>query len=279
MSGQKKNPTAGSLYSVDNTIFTRARDTGSDREREGNYMCVFIETSCSVQRGAVEWKTKPFQTVLSNHNIFTALSDCLAQTDAISPTRFPATPLSPTLLFAFISISFRLIADAFHMFKRRESKEEGLGIYSRIPMTQTPHTWASSDNRRIWLYTSVYNIFFFSLSPLHERYYIHADSIRQSVCFVTILGSFVRPIKRVSCSFYSNHSIFYIFFSLFSLLVGPVVRIKRTCEDQTSHSNMFTQWGRGRNSMQQHGSTIDFSKLFNHLYRIRLIKPDVFFSS
>ena len=128
-------------------------------------MCVFIETSCSVQRGAVEWKTKPFQTVLSNHNIFTALSDCLAQTDAISPTRFPATPLSPTLLFAFISISFRLIADAFHMFKRRESKEEGLGIYSRIPMTQTPHTWASSDNRRIWLYTSVYNIFFSLFLP------------------------------------------------------------------------------------------------------------------
>ena len=51
------------------------------------------------------------------------------------------------------------------MFKRRESKEEGLGIYSRIPMTQTPHTWASSDNRRIWLYTSVYNIFFSLFLP------------------------------------------------------------------------------------------------------------------
>ena len=241
-------------------------------------MCVFIETSCSVQRGAVEWKTKPFQTVLSNHNIFTALSDCLAQTDAISPTRFPATPLSPTLLFAFISISFRLIADAFHMFKRRESKEEGLGIYSRIPMTQTPHTWASSDNRRIWLYTSVYNIFFLSFSPPWTVLYTR--SLDTAV-------SLFRHHSRLFCPSYQKSVVFFLFkpfnllyiFSLFSLLVGPVVRIKRTCEDQTSHSNMFTQWGRGRNSMQQHGSTIDFSKLFNHLYRIRLIKPDVFFSS
>lgn len=34
-----------------------------------------------------------------------------------------------------------------------------------------------------------------------SRQHTHTHSIRQSVCFVTIAGSFVRAIKRVSCSF------------------------------------------------------------------------------
>ena len=61
----------------------RERMIGSERK---NYLYVFIGTSCIQYRGgagALERKTKPFQTILSNHNIFTALSVCLAQTDAI----------------------------------------------------------------------------------------------------------------------------------------------------------------------------------------------------
>lgn len=54
------------------------------------------------------------------------------------------------------------------------------------------------------------------IQPTHTH--THDHSIRQSVCFVTILSSFVRAIKRVSCSFYSNHSILFQIFFPYSLL-------------------------------------------------------------
>ena len=67
---------------------------------------------------------------------------------------------------------------------------------------------------------------FVIFSPLHDGLYVtvqpcstvaHTHSIRQSVCFVTILVSFVRAIKRVSCSFYSNHSILCTHIYLYSI--------------------------------------------------------------
>lgn len=103
----------------------------------------------------------------------------------------------------------------------------------------------------------------------------HTHSIRQSVCFVTIAGSFVRAIKRVSCSFlflfififfrFFIHKPFnlacldvykciYIFSPLpISSFVGPVVGIKRTCEDwspKRSRQRANTK-GTWSNSMQQ----------------------------
>ncbi len=150
-------------------------------------------------------------------------------------------------------------------------------------MTQTPHTWASSDNRRIWLYTSVCNfdsplfmmrglsvvyMVSYSTAPSYIYTYLsiypqsptHTHSIRQSVCFVTIFGSFVRAIKRVSCSFLFKpfnlpfFSLFSLSFFLLGLLFGLKGRVKT--------KRMFIQWERGRNSMQQHGPSIDFLKLF-----------------
>lgn len=138
----------------------------------------------------------------------------------------------------------------------------------------------------------------------------HTHSIRQSVCFVTIAGSFVRAIKRVSCSFlfyfyfldflFTNHSILrvwmYINVSTFfpplpiSSFVGPVVGIKRTCEDwspKRSRQRANTK-GTWSNSMQQtqqqrpHGWKYWFwqnsiKKNNHHLHWIRLINRKFFF--
>lgn len=66
---------------------------------------------------------KPFQTILSNHNIFTALSVCLAQTDAIwrSLSRHHLCRYNFYFLNLFI---FFLARYAFDTFEKRR-KEEG----------------------------------------------------------------------------------------------------------------------------------------------------------
>ena len=140
---------------------------------------------------------------------------------------------SPIVYF-FCARACEGIADAFDVFFKKAKRRVLRGLYMlRIPefRWRKPshpytiqlyiYTWASSDNRRIWLYTSVCN--FFPPSWWLVCYstacstVAHTHSIRQSVCFVTILVSFVRAIKRVSCSFYSNHSILCTHIYLYSI--------------------------------------------------------------
>jgi hypothetical protein len=117
----------------------------------------------------------------------------------------------------------------------------------------------------------------------------HTHSIRQSVCFVTIAGSFVRAIKRVSCSFlfyfyfldflFTNHSILrvwmyinvstffppFLFLLLLGLLLGLKGRVKTEAPNVPDREPI--QRERGRTRCNKHNNNdptvenIDFDEI------------------
>ena len=206
--------------------------------------------------------------------------------------RFDDFPTKHTILFSFSTISifnilftlyvlhtnFFLRALAMTMASWRfwciflKGEEEGSSrlihaAYSRIPMTQTLpsiyiYTWASSDNRRIWLYTSVCNFFppFMMACMLqYSMQYSRTHTLDTAVSLFrhhprlfcpryqkSVVFFLFKPFNLVyiyiypyTCVFFSLFS-FILIYSYFSFLFGPVVRIKRTCEDWSP--KRFRQW-------------------------------------
>lgn len=205
--------------------------------------------------------------------------------------RFDDFPTKHTILFSFSTISIFNILFTLYVYTKIffcarlwwaswrfwciffKGEEEGSSrlihaAYSRIPMTQTLpsiyiYTWASSDNRRIWLYTSVCNFFppsWWLVCYSTAMQYSRAHTLDTAV-------SLFRHHPRLFCPRYQKSVVFflfkpfnlvyiyiyilytYVFFSLFSFILiysyfsflfGPVVRIKRTCEDWSP--KRFRQW-------------------------------------
>lgn len=228
--------------------------------------------------------------------------------------RFPNVLAVYTFLFFFATISIDTIipfffyffvgqlADAFDIqekkyYSRRYNQETWLCKYSRIPMTQTLYLWASSDNRRIWLYTSVchYSPLSLTLSlwclvyvcVCVYRVLYPADTHTHTRSLDTAVSLF-RHHPQLFCPSHQKSVVFFLFkpfnlvsnffspFSSFSsgLLFGLKGRVKTQPSTRTYTKRTWS------NLMQQHGpSVLIFRKLFffNHLDNNSAYRPDVFF--
>lgn len=238
---------------------------------DGINVYVFIETSC-VQRGAIEWKTKPFQTVLSNHNIFTALSVCLAQTDAISQ-RAGCVYLSLFLCNYFYWHNHSIF---FLFFRRPASRRfwySGKKILLEAIQSRdlAVQVFPNSDDANFipvsfeWQPQNLIVHICLSLFPSLS----HSLSMMPCVCMCVCVQSTIssrhthtHTITRYGSQFVSSpssallsepskecrvlfiqtiQSCFKFFFPILFFFFRPVVRIKRTCEDPTFHTNVHKE--------------------------------------